>query len=154
MIEITQRQLFGKVIAEALAATENNSGLTSGLKLRWINAIGKAARQIEENPYLTWMPERGGYLLVYSIATSQNIYEANGSCQCEAYHHSLPCWHRAAAKLVRNYYAALDAVLLEETIEEPDVAAPAAPLGEFNNSPYLRPDAAGKKRTRIGGIRI
>jgi hypothetical protein len=32
---------------------------------------------------------------------SGNVYSANGVCQCRAYENKIPCWHRAAARLVR-----------------------------------------------------
>src|SRR5687768_9404085 len=61
---------------------------------RWIRAIERAAAELVENPYI----ERDGdHLLLAS--PSGNAYEANGVCQCEAYKHGKPCWHRAAGRL-------------------------------------------------------
>jgi hypothetical protein len=65
---------------------------------RWQTAIVKAKQQIEENPYLHF---DGRALLI--LSPSGEIYSANGSCQCKAYQQGHPCWHRAAARLVKRY---------------------------------------------------
>ena len=65
---------------------------------RWETAIVKAKQQIESNPYLHI---DGDALLI--LSPSNEIYRANGACQCKAYEKGFPCWHRAAARLVRRY---------------------------------------------------
>ncbi|MDX6269900.1 MAG: hypothetical protein QOD28_1123 [Acidobacteriota bacterium] len=65
---------------------------------RWQAAIAKAKQQIEENPYLHFDE---GTLLI--LSPSGEIYSANGTCQCAAYARNQPCWHRAAARLVKRY---------------------------------------------------
>lgn len=65
----------------------------------WVRAIERAAEQIHDNPYIA---EDGDALLIQS-ATSNEIYRANGVCQCKAYKRDMPCWHRAAAQLVKRY---------------------------------------------------
>ncbi len=65
---------------------------------RWENAIVRAKQQLESNPYMHF---DGGALLV--LSESGEIYQANGACQCKAYSKGQPCWHRAAARLVRRY---------------------------------------------------
>lgn len=65
---------------------------------RWQTAIAKAAMQIEENPFLHF---DGQSLLI--LSPSNEIYSANGTCQCKAYQKGFPCWHRAAARLVERY---------------------------------------------------
>lgn len=65
---------------------------------RWQTAIAKAAMQIEENPFLHF---DGSALLI--LSPSNEIYRANGACQCKAYAKGFPCWHRAAARLVERY---------------------------------------------------
>jgi hypothetical protein len=76
---------------------------------RWLNAINRAVAELVSAPYIT---RQDGHLLIAS-SSSNNIYSANGVCQCAAYTgidpktdtrvHSggQPCWHRAAARLVR-----------------------------------------------------
>ena len=66
---------------------------------RWHRAITRAVEEIETNPYMEW---KGGELLVLS-STSNEIYTANGVCQCKAYKFNQLCWHRAAARLVQRY---------------------------------------------------
>lgn len=120
MIEIQDQKLFAKVIAEAMSHTET-SDIPAYLKKRWHNAIGAATRDIEENgTFMEWQDDR---LLIWS-QESNEIYEANGTCSCKAYELDSPCRHRAAARLVRNYYAALDAVLLADLVEPGDDPAP------------------------------
>jgi len=65
---------------------------------RWQIAIVKAKQQIEDNPYIHF---DGQALLI--LSPSGEIYSANGSCQCKAYANGQPCWHRAAARLVKRY---------------------------------------------------
>ncbi len=43
-----------------------------------------------------------GHALVI-LSESNEIYSANGTCQCKAFAHGKPCWHRAAARLVTRY---------------------------------------------------
>jgi hypothetical protein len=66
---------------------------------RWEVAIVKAKQQIESNPYMHF---DGDALLILSPESSE-IYRANGTCQCKAFTHGQPCWHRAAARLVKRY---------------------------------------------------
>lgn len=65
---------------------------------RWQSAIAKAKLQLEENPFMHF---DGHALLI--LSPSGEIYQANGTCQCKAYEHGFPCWHRAAARLVERY---------------------------------------------------
>jgi hypothetical protein len=65
---------------------------------RWQTAIVKAKQQIESNPYIHF---DGAALLI--LSESNEIYRANGTCQCKAYQNGNPCWHRAAARLVERY---------------------------------------------------
>ena len=65
---------------------------------RWETAIVKAAQQLESNPYLHF---DGDALLI--LSPSNEIYRANGTCQCKAFQNHQPCWHRAAARLVKRY---------------------------------------------------
>ena len=65
---------------------------------RWQTAIAKAKQHLEANPYMHF---DGDALLI--LSDSNEIYRANGTCQCKAYEKGFPCWHRAAARLIRNY---------------------------------------------------
>lgn len=65
---------------------------------RWQTAIAKAKQQIETNPYIHF---DGAALLI--LSDSNEIYRANGVCQCKAFEQGQPCWHRAAARLVQRY---------------------------------------------------
>lgn len=65
---------------------------------RWLAAIGKAVVQLLSNPYMERDADHGGLLIG---SPSGRVYTSNGVCQCEAYQFNRPCWHRAAARLVR-----------------------------------------------------
>jgi len=65
---------------------------------RWETAIAKARSELESNPYMNF---DGQSLLI--LSPSGEIYSANGTCQCKAYQKKQPCWHRAAARLVKRY---------------------------------------------------
>lgn len=69
---------------------------------RWINAIARAVREIETNAFLSFEAETQT-LLIMSLNSTGNLYEANGKCQCDAYKHEKPCWHRAACRLIVRY---------------------------------------------------
>jgi hypothetical protein len=66
---------------------------------RWQTAIAKAKQQFESNPYMHW---DGESLLV--LSDSNELYVAGRVCQCTAYRRGKPCWHRAAARLLRRYF--------------------------------------------------
>jgi hypothetical protein len=63
---------------------------------RWQNAIAKAVGQLDRNPYIAFEPE--GTLI---LSESNEIYRANGTCQCKAWTSArYPCWHRALHRLL------------------------------------------------------
>jgi len=69
-----------------------------GNSRRWQMAIAKAKQEIESNPFMHF---DGRALII--LSDSNEIYSANGTCQCKAFAHGQPCWHRAAARLVERY---------------------------------------------------
>ncbi|HEX8920653.1 MAG TPA: hypothetical protein VF766_04205 [Pyrinomonadaceae bacterium] len=94
MLKVDQSR-FEQVISAAIESASDNR--------RWTNAIRKAVEQIETNPYLHM---QDGALLV--LSSSNEIYTANGTCQCKAYMSGQPCWHRAAARLLKRYQESND----------------------------------------------
>ncbi len=95
MLQIENKDKFGKVIADSLSKVEQ-AVTDPQTKKRWINAIAKAVVEIEENGvFMTWQ-EADKSLLIWS-QKSNNIYAANGVCQCRAFEQGSPCFHRAAA---------------------------------------------------------
>ncbi len=101
MIEITDTNKFGKVTADAIAKVE----LTvkdAQIKTRWINAIAKAVIEIEENGAFMNYDAECNYVVIWS-QKSNEVYSANGKCQCRAFERGFACWHRAAARLIRLY---------------------------------------------------
>ncbi len=140
MLQIVNKESFGKIIADALAKVELTVTDTQ-TKQRWINAISKAAVEIEENGvFMTWQDEEQS-LLIWSQKSNQ-IYSANGVCQCRAFEQNAPCFHRATARLVRLYIEA-----------ENNPTPVKTPAEEMCDTPYLKPTIE-RKAERVGRVRI
>ncbi len=132
MLQIENKQTFGKVIADALSKVELTTDAQT--KRRWVRAIAKAVAEIEENGnFMSWMQEDKA-LLIWSQKTD-GVYTSNGICQCRAFVQGVACYHRAAARLVRIYLETEDAPVQAEEI------------------PYLK-QTVERKAERIAGIRI
>jgi SWIM zinc finger len=71
---------------------------------RWISAIRRAFEEVDSNPWI----ERGELHGLTIGSPSSKLYSANGTCQCTAYEFGRPCWHRAAARLVRLHDEAIE----------------------------------------------
>jgi hypothetical protein len=95
---------------------------------RWQRAIVRAVAELESNPYVERDANHGGLLI---LSPSGNIYSANGVCQCEAYTHNHPCWHRAAARLVRRYDEAVATAARPPLPANPSVAEARAEVAEM-----------------------
>ena len=136
MLNIENKNKFGKVIADSLSKVELTVA-DLNTKKRWINAISKAAAEIENNGvFMTWQADEQS-LLIWS-QKSNHIYSANGICQCRAFSEKAPCYHRAAARLVRLYI---------EAENNP------APVNEMKEAACFR-NTVERKAERIGGVRI
>jgi hypothetical protein len=134
MLQIENKDKFGKVIADALSKVELTTDAQT--KRRWVRAIAKAVVEIEENGvFMTWM-EDSQSLLIWSQKTNK-IYSSNGVCQCRAFEQGMPCFHRCAARLIRIY------------LETENVPVQA----QAEEIPYLKPTIE-RKAERVGGIRI
>lgn len=79
---------------------------------RWIVAIGRALVELDTNPYLE---RQADHLLIGS--PSGATYAANGTCSCTAFEFKNPCWHRAAARLVRLHDEAIERAALVDCYE-------------------------------------
>ena len=133
MLKIENKEKFNRLVSEAIervATTVENEGTAR----RWVNAITKAADQIEENGDFMTYDADARQLLIWNQETN-NIHAANGVCDCKAYLAGHPCFHRAAARLVRLYHES--------------EAAPAA----MSSAPYIK-RPTGKRPERCGGIRF
>ena len=108
MLEIKDKEFFMEIVADAISQAGQNISEPAELK-RWTNAIAKSVAHVEDNPtFIHWVAEDQS-LLIWS--DSNEIYAANGTCQCKAYETGMakrnkpfPCWHRALARIVRHYY--------------------------------------------------
>jgi hypothetical protein len=77
---------------------------------RWLNAISRAVTELVSNPWIERQHAHAGLIIG---SPSGNCYSSNGICGCCAYtgidpntgkrlhQGGQPCWHRAAARLVR-----------------------------------------------------
>ncbi len=90
MTNLNETKLAG-VVDAALSTVKGDS--------RWTNAILKAEEILTSgNPYIHFT---GHSLLM--LSDSGEIYEANGTCQCQAFTQGKACKHRAAYKLMKRY---------------------------------------------------
>lgn len=114
MIEIRDEELWGKILAEEIAAINGNRSLTSWEATRFVNALAKAAVRIERSGHFMDFDREKDHLLIWS--DSNEIYEIGSSkvCGCKAGQNGDVCWHRAAKRLVSRY---LLAERLEQEIE-------------------------------------
>lgn len=106
MIEIQNEELWGKIIAEELTSVNGNRGLSTWEKVRYINALAKAAARVEKSGAFMDFDREADKLLIWS--DSNEIYEVtgNGRCQCKASAIGYVCWHRAAKRLISRYVLA------------------------------------------------
>jgi hypothetical protein len=143
MLEIKDTNKFGKVTAAAIAKVELTVTDAQNKK-RWINAIGKAVIEIEENGAFMTYDKADNHLVIWS-QKSNEIYSANGVCQCKAFERGMACWHRAAARLVRIY------------LELPENVAPNFPNAEKlepNEIPYLPNTKEPVRVEKYGSVRL
>lgn len=80
-----------------LAAVVSKALESAAANQRWVNAIRRAADELDSNPWIE-RNQHGGLIIG---SPSSKLYSANGVCSCEAYTFGRPCWHRAASRLVR-----------------------------------------------------
>lgn len=95
MINATPEELFD-ASTEAFDRVQASSE-PEWKKKRWTNAIARAWKELQSNPYLEWQDNA---LLI--LSESNEIYKSNGTCQCRAFELGYPCWHRAAARIVQR----------------------------------------------------
>lgn len=152
-LEISNEELFKEVVSDAIASAIINCR-TEALIGRWERAIDRAVLEIERNPFLHYDSE-AAHLVILS-SSSNNVYSANGVCQCLAFlNGKQPCWHRAAARLWRLYLEAENKPLPPAKAAAVAVAA-AAESGasrEPHSIPYLKP-SGNYKTTKVGNVRV
>ena len=127
MLNITDQAKFNEVIEAALIKTADN--------YRWQNAVKKAVKEIEENGTFMEWDSADNHLLIWSQGSNE-IYTANGVCQCKAFEKGFPCFHRAASRLVKNY------------LEQPE----SKPAFDPANAPYIK--QLDRKPEYCGNIRF
>jgi hypothetical protein len=76
----------------------------------WISAIDKAYDYLLTSDDVILAADDGSALIPSSTGDDVH-YAANGDCACKAGQRGKPCWHRAAARLIKRYR---DAVAQEE----------------------------------------
>jgi hypothetical protein len=141
-LEIKNEKLFNTIVSEAIQNAITNCA-TEALAKRWERAIDRAVTEIQENPFLDYDGTEAHLLILSS--SSNNIYSANGVCQCKAFDNGFPCWHRAAARIWRLYREAANKPLPK--------AVAVSSIQSFNNAPYLK-NTQARKPARVGNVRI
>jgi hypothetical protein len=93
---VEQMEKIERVVMDSLTRVANDN--------RWSNAIHKAKKQIEDNPYIHY---ENGSLLV--LSESGKIYSVeSGCCECKAFESGKPCWHRAAKRLLDRIHQEIE----------------------------------------------
>jgi hypothetical protein len=103
-----------------LQAVADQALIDAAAHPRWVAAIGRALVELDTNPWVARAPEGHGLIIG---SPSGTCYSSNGICQCKAFEFKTPCWHRAAARLVRLHDER------QQAAQQPQQAA-RAPLGE------------------------
>lgn len=105
MLNITDKNFFIQVVADAVAQAHLTLRRKKTLRNRWIKAIAKACAIILEGDtaFLHW--DALTNTLYYWSPESNEIYQSSyDMCQCAAFLGSNPCYHRAMSRLVKNYF--------------------------------------------------
>ncbi len=96
----------------------------------WLTALEKAERQLKMSAVdgarlTTWWPTDDPRHFGFESSSANKPYTASlDTCECEAFKHGNPCWHRMAV-----------AILLDALKHRPDDATPATPR---QHSPFTR----------------
>lgn len=99
---------------EYIITAVNNALERVGDDGRWRRAIEKAATWLMAQDALVYDGDTSELVGVGS-ATGDRVYTPTPlSCQCEAFAKNNPCWHRAAALLVKRAAEMLDKTYLED----------------------------------------
>ena len=103
---ISRRTVAAALAAARVEAAEHNA---------WINAINKAALNLEASP---WAFD-GEILRIASASRPENRYTVTPEgCECKAGQAERPCWHRAAWRLLRKAAEVVPPVKVVYTEEE------------------------------------
>jgi hypothetical protein len=70
---------------------------------RWINAIARAASELEENPFWLWN-ETENTLEIFTRTSGELYICQNDVCECAAFKRGNPCYHLAAFQILKSYF--------------------------------------------------
>ena len=110
---------IGRLADEIIDAYETALTAVTG-QARWTNAVEVGADWLYQQDEVSYDAET--HTLIVN-SPSGATYTANGSCQCQAFAAGQPCWHRAAARVLRRAVERVDAQALDIALT---AAAPAA----------------------------
>jgi hypothetical protein len=151
MLKIDDKDKFGEVITGAIAKVELTVN-DAGIKKRWINAISKAVVQIEANGDFMTYDTAENHLVIWS-QDSDKVYTSNGVCQCEAFNRGLPCFHLAAARLVRLYLELPENA--EQQLPEPPLEMSAEVIDEDQMQITYLPNSKDPVKVEThGGVKL
>lgn len=132
--------LDSTILAQVVAQAKDKASAYS----RWINAIERAAVELESNPYIEALDDHT--LLIGS--ESGEVYTANGACGCTAYQFKQACWHRSAARLYKLYLEAEQGEHISVQAQKAYAAAngPHKPLFADRDAETMRRAALSEER--------
>ncbi len=99
---------------QTVAAALREARIQAAEHQSWINAINRAALNLEACP---WMFD--GEQLRIASATSSSRYTCSPhTCECKAFAAGRPCWHRAAWRLLRKAAELVQAPRITPSMDE------------------------------------
>jgi hypothetical protein len=101
------------IIADAastlLAQVEISRRISDAERDRWTNAVAKAFAQLIDGVRF----EQDGNNMIFPSRTRSGLsHRVNGICDCEAAEGGMPCWHRAAKRMIELIIEAEQATLI------------------------------------------
>jgi hypothetical protein len=101
------------IIADAastlLAQVEISRRISDAERDRWTNAVAKAFAQLIDGVRF----EQDGENMIFPSRTRSGLsHRVNGICDCEAAEDGMPCWHRAAKRMIELIIDAEQATLV------------------------------------------
>lgn len=93
----TPHQIYA-VASIVSSYVEHCSAIADADRNRWFNAVAKATAQLLDGVRFE-QDEEG---IIFPSRTRTGLaHHVNGTCDCEAAEDGQPCWHRAAARMIR-----------------------------------------------------
>ncbi len=92
--------LAHQVNRESITQAINEARQQCQTHRRWLNALNKAADYLEAAPIGAWQFDGETLRIASRTTTGQRYTVTARGCECKAAEDGIPCWHRAAHRLL------------------------------------------------------